>query len=120
MFEADRVATEPCGCRYDIPTGVRTKTCTKHDATIRNRRNPVLQLQSAGRLRDLPEQARDALATLLREISTDANARAERLWRKRKAPMAAYWRAVAVYSRHIARAINGGSRCSGEQTATTS
>lgn len=31
MFEADRLVTEPCGCRYDISTGIRTKTCAEHD-----------------------------------------------------------------------------------------
>lgn len=31
MFEEERLVTEPCGCRYDIPTGLRTKTCAEHD-----------------------------------------------------------------------------------------
>jgi hypothetical protein len=32
--------------------------------------------------------------------------RAETSWRQRKAPMAAYWKACAVYCGHIRRVIN--------------
>lgn len=69
------------------------------------RRNPVLGLPSVGKLRKLPEPQRACLAVLLLDLRADAHARAEKAWRKRKAPMAAYWRAVAVYAGHIARAL---------------
>jgi hypothetical protein len=68
-------------------------------------RNPVLALPGMCRLRTLPQPMREALAALLDDIATDARARAEQCWRRHKAPMAAYWKAVAVYARHIARAI---------------
>lgn len=67
--------------------------------------NPVVGLPSAKNLRDLPPESRLALAKVLREIGRDADERAEKSWRTRKAPMAAYWRAVGVYARHIARAL---------------
>lgn len=68
-------------------------------------RNPVLALPAIRRLNALPPPARDALAAVLDDIATDARARAEACWRKHKAPMAAYWKAVAVYARHTARAL---------------
>lgn len=63
-------------------------------------RNPLLALPSARAMRALPPEARDALAALLADISSDARARANESWRKHKGPMAAYWKAVAVYARH--------------------
>ena len=68
-------------------------------------RNPVLALPGVARLRGLPPGVRQALAELLLEIRKDASERAQVCWRKHKAPMAAYWKTVAVYAGHIARAI---------------
>lgn len=68
-------------------------------------RNPVLALPSAQMLQDLPPVARIALRSCLRDISADARFRAEKCWRTHKAPMAAYWKAVAVYAGHLARAL---------------
>jgi len=68
-------------------------------------RNPVLALPAARRLRDLPPESRDALAAVLLELGDQAAEKAELSWRKHKAPMAAYWKAASVYSRHIARAL---------------
>lgn len=67
--------------------------------------NPVLLLPAAARLCALPIDQRQLLGNLLREIARDADARAERAWKKRKGPMAAYWRATSTYAKHIARAI---------------
>lgn len=67
-------------------------------------RNPVLALPSAAALMDLPPEARAALRAILADLSADARGRAERAWRSHKGPMATYWKAVAVYARHIARA----------------
>lgn len=66
-------------------------------------RNPLLRLPAADRIAALPPDARLALAELLADISIDARARAESCWRKHKAPMAAYWKAVAVYAGHARR-----------------
>lgn len=68
-------------------------------------RNPVLALPALRRIMMLPRPVREALAELLRDLHSDATNRANECWRKHKAPMAAYWKAVAVYARHIARAI---------------
>ncbi len=57
------------------------------------------------RFRELPQPARAALRSALLELRTDALHRAELQWRRHKAPMACYWKAVAVYSGHIARAL---------------
>lgn len=69
----------------------------------RDVRNPVLALPSARAIAALPADARQALRALLIDISADARARAEKCWRTHKAPMAAYWKAVAVYAGHAAR-----------------
>jgi hypothetical protein len=68
-------------------------------------RNPVLALPAAAELRKLDPAARAALRAVLKDIATDARFRAEKCWRTHKAPMAAYWKAVAVYAGHTARAL---------------
>lgn len=68
-------------------------------------RNPVLALPSAVKLKALSPEARAALAEVLAEIAADSRERAEKCWRTHKAPMAAYWKAVAVYAGHIRRAV---------------
>ena len=71
-------------------------------------RNPVLALPAARRLAKLlAEQdpaVRAATADLLRELSESCRA-ADKAWRTHKAPMAAYWKAQAVYFRHIRLAL---------------
>jgi hypothetical protein len=69
-------------------------------------RNPVLALPSARRILDLPPEIRRPLGILLRELAAEADAKAEETWRARKGIMAAYWRAVATYAKHLARAID--------------
>lgn len=66
-------------------------------------RNPLLALPAAKAIAALPDDARHALRKLLTDIRSDARARAEKCWRQHKAPMAAYWKAVAVYAGHTAR-----------------
>jgi hypothetical protein len=68
-------------------------------------RNPIVALPGLAGLRAMPPHTREAVAVLLLDISSDARARAEKCWRTHKAPMAAYWKAVAVYAGHIARAV---------------
>lgn len=74
-------------------------------------RNPILGLPAALAAIDQldPDQA-DALAKILEAISAEARDRANELWRKHKAPMAAYWKAKAVDARHIARALRSQRR----------
>lgn len=66
-------------------------------------RNPLVALPSAEAIRALPGDARAALRAVLLDIRKDAQVRAEKCWRTHKAPMAAYWKAVAVYAGHTAR-----------------
>lgn len=68
-------------------------------------RNPLLALPATQQLCALPLDARLALRSLLRDISADARQRAEKCWRTHKAPMAAYWKAVAVYANHTSRLL---------------
>lgn len=67
--------------------------------------NPVLALPAVARLRELPPESREALRAVLEDLRIDAATRAEQAWRRHKGPMAAYWKAVSVYARHIRRAI---------------
>lgn len=65
-------------------------------------RNPLLALPAAQGIAKLPPEAKAVLRTLLLDLSRDARQRAEYSWRSSKAPMAVYWKAIAVYARHIA------------------
>ncbi len=67
--------------------------------------NPLLALPAAAKLAALPPDARAALRAVLLELRDDARARAEKCWRTHKAPMAAYWKATAVYANHTARIL---------------
>lgn len=67
--------------------------------------NPIVLLPSYARLLDLDAEQATALADVLRDLGDEADGQAEKSWRKHKGPMAAYWRAVGVYARHIARAV---------------
>lgn len=66
-------------------------------------RNPVAGLPSAQAIRELPQAAKDALRAVLLGIRKDAQVRAETCWKRHKAPMAVYWKAVAVYAGHLSR-----------------
>lgn len=80
--------------------------------------NPLLQLPAARDLLALPTESRRAVASVLHALRTQANAEAEIAWSRRKGPMAAYWRAVATYARHLAHAIDNG-RSEPRSSATT-
>jgi hypothetical protein len=71
--------------------------------------NPLLALPSAQKLLQLPAEQRAPIEALLRELRADADQLAEQSWKKRKGPMAAYWRAVSTYARHLAHALSKGS-----------
>lgn len=72
--------------------------------------NPLLKLPAAQRLLALPPDQRVALEALFRDLRADADSLAEQAWKKRKGPMAAYWRAVATYARHTAHALSKGRK----------
>ena len=57
------------------------------------------------RFQALPPGARHALRAALLDLRKDALYRAELQWRRHKAPMACYWKAVGVYAGHLARAL---------------
>lgn len=68
-------------------------------------RNPILGLPQVKAIQALPPEQREPLRRLLIDLALESQIKAEKSWRTRKAPMAAYWKAVAVYSKHIARAL---------------
>lgn len=73
-------------------------------------RNPVLTMPAARQVGGLPADARAALDAFLRDLATDAAERAQRSWRQNKGPMAAYWKAVSVYAKHLRAAVRRAGR----------
>lgn len=68
-------------------------------------RNPVLALPAAQRLLAANQSVRHLLRDLFLDLRDDARVRAAECWRRHKAPMAVYWKAVGVYCNHIARVL---------------
>lgn len=68
-------------------------------------RNPILALPACRRLLALDPETRAVVADILRDLATEADQLAEESWRRRKGPMAAYWRAVCTYAKHLSRAV---------------
>jgi len=68
-------------------------------------RNPVMALPAARAILALPEEQRRPIAALFGDLAKQADAQAETAWRKRKGIMAAYWRAVSTYAKHVDRVI---------------
>lgn len=68
--------------------------------------NPLLDLPAGRALQDLPESDRKRIEEIMRALHKQANEGAEKAWRKRKGPLAAYWRAVATYTRDTAHALS--------------
>ncbi len=68
-------------------------------------RNPVLALPCAQRARSMPPEAREWLIAFLTELRRDARERAAKSWRTHKAPLAVYWKCIAVYANHLANAL---------------
>ncbi|VTU28817.1 hypothetical protein H6CHR_03068 [Variovorax sp. PBL-H6] len=68
--------------------------------------NPLLKLPAGRALLDLPPEDRRRIEAVLRQLRDQANDEAESAWRRRKGPMAAYWRAVSTYARHLAHALS--------------
>lgn len=74
----------------------------KERSSLPQVRNPVLALPAAAQLQALSPDARAALRAVLLDIRSAAQANAQKCWATHKAPMAAYWKVVAVYTGHIA------------------
>jgi hypothetical protein len=72
-----------------------------------------MKLPAMRQVMALPREQRGPLETLMRELRADADRQAEESWRKRKGPMAAYWRAVSTYARHVAHALSKGHQANG-------
>lgn len=72
-------------------------------------RNPVLLLPAAQGILALPIEARRPLGLLLRQLADQANDGAHRSIKRNKFVMAAYWKAVSVYAKHLARVIDPAS-----------
>jgi hypothetical protein len=74
-------------------------------------RNPIVLLPEAQALAaSMTAEQRRLFGDLMRAMAREADRQAEKAWRKRKGPMAAYWRAGCTYMKHIARAIDPRSR----------
>ncbi len=71
--------------------------------------NPLLDLPAGRDLLALPKDDRRRIEKVMRDLRHQANAEADKAWRKKKGPMAAYWRAVATYARHTAHALSAAS-----------
>lgn len=69
-------------------------------------RNPLLALPSVKRIQALPPESQAALRALLLDLRDDSRVRAEHSWRKSKAPLASYHKAVSIYAQHIARLLS--------------
>ena len=69
------------------------------------RADQILKQRWRRRFAQLPEPAREALRSALLALRAEANYLPELQWRRRKAPLACYWRVVSVYSGHLARAL---------------
>lgn len=81
--------------------------------------NPLLNLPAARALLALDGSSRAALAALMLELRRDANVEAERAWKRRKGPMACYWRAVSTYARHVAHVLRRGTAAAAVPSVTS-
>lgn len=86
-------------------TAEREITALPSRSNKREVRNPVLALRTATRLQQMDPDTKKVLALLFKDLALDARERAAECWRKHKAPMAAYWKAVSVYAGHIAKVL---------------
>lgn len=70
--------------------------------------NPLFKLPAAQDLLSLGAPEKAALGRLMMDLRRQANDEAEMAWKRRKGPMACYWRAVSTYARHVAHVMRGG------------
>ncbi len=67
--------------------------------------NPLFKLPAARALLSLGAPEKAALGRLMMDLRRQANDEAEQAWKRRKGPMACYWRAVSTYARHVAHVL---------------
>ncbi|MBV7454339.1 hypothetical protein KW843_07640 [Acidovorax sp. sif1233] len=72
--------------------------------------NPLLKLPAGKALQALPAADRQRIEAVMRDLRNQANEEADKAWARRKGPMAAYWRAVATYARHVAHVLSCGTK----------
>ena len=60
----------------------------------------------SSRFRALPAPAREALTEALLDLRKEAFDRAQLSWSRHKAPMACYWKVVAVYAGHLCKTLS--------------
>lgn len=82
-----------------------SKRRTHYRDTLAETRNPLLKLPSVRKLIEMPEDSKAVMRQLCLELSREANEQAQYCWKKYKAPMAAYWKAVSVWAKHFARLL---------------
>lgn len=70
--------------------------------------NPLMALPAAKKLLLLSAKERAAVAEVFSDLRHEANDLAEASWRRKKGPMAAYYRAVSTYARHVAHVLRHG------------
>ena len=107
-FDGLKLNTGHIDAKRKVPDMVKLQVedrCSRRSARI-HVRNPVLGLPAAKAIIALPEEQRRPLGILLRQLAAEADGRAEDAWRSRKGIMAAYWRGVSTYAKHLARAID--------------
>lgn len=98
MTPPEFVCTKPCPPNdYEPPAIARSNLPTV--------RNPMLALQEVRDAARLPLESREALRSMLVAVSKICREKGEEAWRKRKPPMAAYWKSNAVHARHLAHAL---------------
>lgn len=69
-------------------------------------RNPILSnAEITERFQSLPPESRAALKDFTCWLYRYARIKADESWKRSKAPMAVYWKAVAAWAYHISRAI---------------
>lgn len=69
-------------------------------------RNPLLAVPGVVEaLAEIPSDSRLGLRKALLAMRADFQARAQKSWRTHKAPMALYYKCLAVYTGHIARLL---------------
>lgn len=79
-------------------------------STLPDVRNPMLALPGVSEaIASLAPDQRGALRKVLMALRADAQEKAAKSWRTHKAPMALYWKCVAVYAGHIARLLRSKS-----------
>lgn len=72
-------------------------------------RNPLTELAGFQVIKHLDPATRIYLKAGLDDLRRDAKTRADKAWSTGKAPMALYWKCLAVYAGHISRLIRPAS-----------